>query len=837
MSFTRISNSQLNSRGATTLPNQPQISAAALKEEFDAPAKQIVAPAVNNLMDELEASSAASNIGITAPTGRTGSTVKGVIDDISTDLKAVEDVIPDLQADEHTHANKALLDDYDQSNADIKQAIQDDHTHANKALLDDYDQSNADIKQAIQDDHTHSNKTVLDALSDNGGSLEYNGSPIGGGNVNDAYKKFKVGTTEIIASGEDTIELVAGTNVTLTPDPTNKRIVIEAAGGGGGGGTGDMSHSDYDSDYSVKAAGGIKAFMTGDNTSYDNTSSGMTASNVQDAIDELNSGKEDALIAGNGISIDSSNNISANLVAGSNVTITPRTGGALEISASGGGGGGLLPHLNIHSEAGATVTVVCPDSTVITPTQVTTTLWECDVPGYGTYVVHSVLTGQGDATLSVVVDDVKIYDITDNHFDFTLNLTAPSGSTILITDGVSETYSGSGTGSSQPFVVHQASTQYTVTVTLDGNSNSDTFTSDSTTGQSTSMTIAFGTISVTVDADFITAGATITCTKGAKSCTAKAAASTVYFYPPETGTWEIAGTISPKTYTVDAEVTSLSTPVSVSLKTKAVMYAFASCTDQQLADMLESYYNGAYDATDIALLKSTYMPIGAKRTIHLAQMAAGDGVSETHFDASGADYEYTIIGHEHDDLVTQSSGGKTKALLTLQQDRILYKNTTDGTYSSNYPATSDGGGYMNSTNTNVGGWKNCVRRAWCNNTFKNALPAAIQALLKTVVKVTSEGNQSSTLENTNDDVFFLSEQEIFGAKTYSAGNEGSQYEYYTTAANIAKKPSYQSYVSAYVWERSPYLSDATSFCSVNTSAAANYDVASIANGLAPAFCI
>lgn len=56
MAFTRISDSSLASRGATTLPNQPQISATALKEEFDAPAKEIVAPAVNNLMTEIEES-------------------------------------------------------------------------------------------------------------------------------------------------------------------------------------------------------------------------------------------------------------------------------------------------------------------------------------------------------------------------------------------------------------------------------------------------------------------------------------------------------------------------------------------------------------------------------------------------------------------------------------------------------------------------------------------------------------------------------------------------------------------------------------------------------------
>lgn len=290
------------------------------------------------------------------------------------------------------------------------------------------------------------------------------------------------------------------------------------------------------------------------------------------------------------------------------------------------------------------------------------------------------------------------------------------------------------------------------------------------------------------------------------------------------------------TKTKSIQVTSPNTSGQSSSETirfKAEMYAFSTCTEQQLADMLESYYEGEYDSTDIATLKSTYMPIGAKRTVALSAMAA-TGVSESHH---ADNYDVVIIGHEHDDLKTTSSGGKTKAFLTLQTDRILYKNTTDSTYSSNYPAVADEGGYMEPTNTNVNGWKNCPRRTWCNDVFLAALPAAIQSLVKTVNKLTSAGNQSATIDTTEDKVFLLSEIEIFGAVTYSKAGEGSQYEYYTTASNIPKKPSYQSYVSAYVWERSPYASGAADFCIVASDGAASYSSASGAFGLAPAFCI
>ena len=155
MAFTKITNQELNSRGATTLPNQPKISATALKQEFDAPAKNIVAPKFNNLIDELEATTAAASLGAVAPTGRTGETVQAVIDDISDDLATLEE--------------------------SAAPAIEDAHTHANKDLLDTYTQTEADLASAVADDHTHANKSTLDKFSESGGIPYYDGNPIGGG--------------------------------------------------------------------------------------------------------------------------------------------------------------------------------------------------------------------------------------------------------------------------------------------------------------------------------------------------------------------------------------------------------------------------------------------------------------------------------------------------------------------------------------------------------------------------------------------------------------------------------------------------------------------------------
>lgn len=67
------------------------------------------------------------------------------------------------------------------------------------------------------------------------------------------------------------------------------------------------------------------SMLTGSNISYDNTLSGLTATDMQDAIDEL---------------ADMSVNLSTDLLAGSNITLTPKPNGKVEISSTGGGGGG-----------------------------------------------------------------------------------------------------------------------------------------------------------------------------------------------------------------------------------------------------------------------------------------------------------------------------------------------------------------------------------------------------------------------------------------------------------------------------------------------------------------
>ena len=176
----------------------------------------------------------------------------------------------------------------------------------------------------------------------------------------------------------------------------------------------------------------------------------------------------------------------------------------------------------------------------------------------------------------------------------------------------------------------------------------------------------------------------------------------------------------------------------------------------------------------------------------------------------------------------------TKALITVQLKDCL----RDATVADDGGSSNTEHGYMNDTNTNVGGWTDSKRRVWCNNYFYNAIPASMRTLIKPVNKLTSAGNQSDTINIDSDKCFLVSEIEVIGSVIKSKTGEGNQYNYFKTASNRYKLPKWSSSSSSdFWWERSPHGSNATLFCLVNSTGRASLDNASSARGLAPAWCL
>lgn len=106
----------------------------------------------------------------------------------------------------------------------------------------------------------------------------------------------------------------------------------------------------------------------------------------------------------------------------------------------------------------------------------------------------------------------------------------------------------------------------------------------------------------------------------------------------------------------------------------------------------------------------------------------------------------------------------------------------------------------------------------------------VASAIKPVNKLSGLGGGSSSgVETTSDDLFLLSEVEVFGSTTYSVPGEGTQYAYYK-AGNSTVKERYNS--AAPWWLRSPFSSSSSFFCNVNDNGGAKSGF-----GVAFAFCI
>lgn len=188
-----------------------------------------------------------------------------------------------------------------------------------------------------------------------------------------------------------------------------------------------------------------------------------------------------------------------------------------------------------------------------------------------------------------------------------------------------------------------------------------------------------------------------------------------------------------------------------------------------------------------------------------------DGTCYKDMEINGTHYRIDIIGKNHDTY----ADGETAPLTFQMHD--CYDDTKQ----------------MNSSNTNSGGWTNCAMRSTHLPAILALMPAEVQAAIKEVQKKTSAGNQSSSIQTTNDKLFLLSEIEIFGSTTYSFAGEGTQYAYYQAGNSKVKK---RSGSADYWWERSPLSSNSNSFCNVYSNGSASAYPASNSFGVAFGFC-
>lgn len=276
-------------------------------------------------------------------------------------------------------------------------------------------------------------------------------------------------------------------------------------------------------------------------------------------------------------------------------------------------------------------------------------------------------------------------------------------------------------------------------------------------------------------------GTQVTMTKGGKTLTAMVSGGEAVLYPTELGEWTIK-------YTFDSSQKTKQWKLEVI----GIVYVYPFTIGDNLNDT---------DWADIDIcgrlgMAQQFFKVGDSKTVNIG----------------GTNYEVQIIGFNHDDKV---SGGK--AAYSFQLVDCL--NQTQ---------------QMNTGNTNTGGWNGSAMRGRMS-TYKSQLPAALRNVIKTVKKKSGTGGGSSSgTQQTNDDLFLLSEIEIFGTTTYSVAGEGTQYEWYKAGNSRIKKVNGSAY---YWWERSPYSGDTNNFCCVGSSGSANNYYANYSYGVSFGFCV
>lgn len=238
---------------------------------------------------------------------------------------------------------------------------------------------------------------------------------------------------------------------------------------------------------------------------------------------------------------------------------------------------------------------------------------------------------------------------------------------------------------------------------------------------------------------------------------------------------------------------------------------------------------------------ATYWNVGDYKNIQISGTVQGMSLNST----VGA----FILGFNH------NSGKEGSNRIHFQIGK-----TTSGTdiafCDSDYNGAGSSQGFrMNLSNTNSGGWNESYGRntllgnsgtptAPPANSFMAALPADLRAVMKPVTKYTDNtGNASNTsgaVTATTDYLFFLSEFEVQGARSFAnqyEQNYQAQYDYYKAGNSKVKYRHDATGTAVYHWCRSAFYNRSDSFCFVYTDGDANYADANVSFGLAPGFCV
>lgn len=564
MPFTKITETDLQNKGVIGLPDTPGLSTTEMQEKFDEIALDVLAPKHNVLVDELEATTGASNIGALNAQG-TASNLQTELDNRYPISTVTQLLVNKVDKEE----GKALsTNDF---SAGYKYKLDNIEDNANNYVLPKGSQTSLGGVMGDGTTFTIDENGVGHAVGGGGGgTADYNalinkpvinGNSLSGNHDSEYYGLLRpylvitseAGSTVTISKGGVTITATqkSGSTTEWEVCPTSYGTWLVSSDLPGADVATSTITIDAVKTYAITVehitATITATYQSGGTCTCSKGSTTYTATSNPEAFTVRSMGNWIVACAYDGLTKTQTVPISADQQSESVsilfATITVTYGNAFR---------------------GTTITCTNGDTVYSKTAPSTGNTVSFTIPSTGSWVVSGTVSGT-PYQQTVVVSSMTSYSTTLNVFNATVTITFPysNGATCKLSDGVTELVANT---SPMAFNVPNVGT-WTATCTIDNVSAPTQSVVITTDGQTETMTFTFGTINLTYDNAF--RGLTITCASGGTTISKSAPISgnSMSFYPPSTGTWSVSGTYSGQPYSVDAEVTSLSTAVSVQLQT------------------------------------------------------------------------------------------------------------------------------------------------------------------------------------------------------------------------------------------------------------------------------
>ena len=363
-----------------------------------------------------------------------------------------------------------------------------------------------------------------------------------------------------------------------------------------------------------------------------------------------------------------------------------------------------------------------------------------------------------------------------------------------------------------------------------------------TTAKSASWTIGKATGSITLSASSLSltypkTSGTITVTRpGSGTVTASSGSTNI-------ATVSVSGT----TITVTAKATGSATiTVNVGADTNYTAPSSKTFTVAVtlVSKTLSSNSWAVIKAVSDAGQGANYWSVGATKSVTINGKVGATTISSLKVDAFIIGFNHNS-GKEGSNRIHFLLGKISGKFVGLVDSSYGSTTSTSGAFTMNTSNTNSGGWGSSQMRSKVLGSASSPTSPTAN-TLLAALPADLRAVMKSCTKYTDNkggGNTASNVSSTTDYLFLLSEYEVFATHQYcndAEPNYQAQYDYFKAGnSKVANKHSATG-TAAVWWLRSPYYYGVTNgyyFCAVSSSGSLDFSYAGYAYGVVPGFVV